>query len=105
MQYSSGYTVRFDAGHRYTVTVTWTREGFPETDLEAFTLGKTRVDALTRELANRDLIKMLGSYHPSCYGIASFFMDRLAINMPVQRVEVHESDSDIRATVEASAEF
>ena len=95
MNYSSAYSVKFDAGHRYRVTITWKREGYGETDSIDWTLNCKRVDALADELRNRDLIKMLGPHHPSAYGVASFFMDRLKINVPVTKVEVHESDGPI----------
>ena len=105
MQFLSGYTTAFDAGHRYTVTVTWEREGWPDKSIEDFFLVKKKVDDLVYELADRDLTKMLGPHHPSAYGIVTFFMERLSINVPVKRVEVHESSTDIRAVVEASGEF
>lgn len=92
MNYSSAYSVWFDAGHRYKVTVEWEREGFAETDEADWGRVARLIDALANELRNRDLPKMLGPHHPSAYGIASFFMDRLKINVNVTRVEVHESD-------------
>lgn len=95
MIYQSGYSVKFDAGHRYTVTILWTREGYGETDLGEWVRVVKLIDALADELRNRDLTKMLGPHHPSAYGIASFFMDRLKINVPVIRVGVHESDGPI----------
>ena len=95
MNYSSAYSVWFDAGHRYKVTVEWSREGFAETDSKDWDRVRDHIDALARELRNRDLVKMLGPHHPSAYGIASFFMDRLNINVNVLRVEVHESDGPI----------
>jgi hypothetical protein len=105
MQYSSGYTTSFDAGHRYTVTVLWERDGAAGTDIETWYINRQKVDDLVYELADRDLAKMLGPHHPSAFGIASFFMERLSINLPVKKVEVHESSTDIRAAVEASGEF
>lgn len=105
MQYSSGYTTAFDAGHRYTVSVTWDREGAAGLDLDAFRHAQVKIEALAFELADRSLPKMLGPHHPSAFGIASFFMERLAINLKVTKVEVHESGSDIRAIIEGRSDF
>lgn len=99
MNYSSSYSVWFDSGHRYKVRVEWTREGYAETDAEDWDRVRDLIDALARELRDRDLVKMLGPHHPSAYGIASFFMDRLKINVNVLRIEVHESDGP-RAIIE-----
>lgn len=95
MNYSSAYSVWFDAGHRYKVTITWEREGYGETDQVDWGLVVRKIDALAAELRDRELAKMLGPHHPSAYGIASFFMDRLKINVPVIKVEVHESDGPV----------
>ena len=96
MNYSSAYSVKFDAGHRYTVRVEWTREGFPAgVDQDKWDLAASFIDDLAHELRNRDLAKMLGPHHPSVWGIAAFFMERLAINVPVTRIEVHESDGPV----------
>lgn len=95
MNYSSAYYVWFDAGHRYKVRVDWEREGYAETDQDDWARVRGLIDDLTSELRNRDLAKMLGAHHPSAYGIASFYMDRLRINVNVTRVEVHESDGPI----------
>lgn len=92
MRYSSRYRVKFDAGHRYTVIVTFEREGYAETDRDEWERIVPLVDALASELRNRQLDKMLGAHHPSVYGVAAFFMDRLALNAPVIEVEVRESD-------------
>lgn len=88
----SAYSVWFDAGHRYKVTVTWGREGYADTDAKDWFRVHDLIEALAAELRNRDLHKMLGPHDPSAYGIASFFMDRLKINVNVTRIEVHESD-------------
>lgn len=92
MQYLSAYRARFDAGHRYTVDITWEREGSPSGDGEAWQKAVVQIDSLAAELRNRDLPKMLGPHHPSAFGIAAFFMERLRLNVPVTEVRVHESD-------------
>jgi len=118
MRYYSSATVQFGAGHaqpnewcgdkphghRYTVTATWEREGFPATDLAEWVLIRTRLLALAVELKNRQLDKMLGSAVPNVYGVASFFMERLAINAPITRIEVREDDDPV-ATIEREVEI
>lgn len=114
MKTSSSATVTFGAGHslkdsewcgdkphghRYTVMVTWEREGFPTADLAEWEVNRQRVLDLALELKNRELNKMLGAAVPNVFGVASFFMERLALNMPVVKVEVHE-DSDPVAFIE-----
>lgn len=92
MNYLSGYTAKFDAGHRYTVKVWWTREGLAAADAQAWIDTRNAIDALIGELRNRELAKMLGPHDPSAAGIADFLMGRLTINFPVTRIDVHESD-------------
>jgi hypothetical protein len=99
VKYLSGKRIQFDAGHRYTVDITWEREGSPDGDVAAWQRDGEQIDALRFELANRPLEKMLGPRHPSAFGVAAFFMDRLKINVPVTEVRVHESDSDIVAII------
>lgn len=116
MIYKTRSTVSFDAGHtlnnyqcgdkphghRYTVTVTFEREGFPATDLDEWSRCAAHVEDLRDELRKRDLNKMLGAAVPNVFGVASFFMERLAIVTPVIEVEVHESDGPT-AVLEADA--
>ena len=98
MFFNAGHTVDNELcgskphGHRYEVTATWAREGFPKTDLEFWWADAQRLDALRKELSNRDLNTMLGAQEPNVFGVASFFMERLAIATNVIKVEVHESD-------------
>lgn len=89
-------------GHRYEVTVTWTREGYPVTDLDEWSRDAKHLEDLRDELRRRDLNKMLGAAEPNVFGVASFFMERLAIVTPVTQVEVHESDGPT-ALIEADA--
>ena len=117
MIYRTRSTVYFDAGHtvddyqcgdkphghRYEVTVTWTREGYPATDLDEWALSAKRLEDLRDELNKRDLNKMLGAAVPNVFGVASFFMERLRINTPVVKVEAHESDGP-SAIIEADPE-
>jgi len=105
VKYRSSYRVVFDAGHRYTVDITWDREGLTEADLTQFDAAVELTRALRFELANRSLEKMLGPHHPSPYGIASFFLERLKLNLPVTEVRVHESDSDVVAIIEDDSVF
>lgn len=105
MRYRSSYSVTFDAGHRYTVVVVWEREGLSEPDGHQFDRAVESILSLRFELANRQLDKMLGPHHPSAFGIASFFMERLKLNLPVLEVRVHESDSDIVAIVEDDSDY
>lgn len=86
-------------GHLYTVEVTWVREGFPNTDLDNWVLVREKVLDLGMELKNRSLNKMLGAQVPNAYGVASFFMERLSIHVPVIKVEVRE-DGDLGAVIE-----
>lgn len=79
-------------GHSYEVTVTWAREGYPSTDLDEWSRCAKELDDLRAELHHRDLNKMLGAAYPNVFGVATFFMERLAIVTPVTQVEVHESD-------------
>lgn len=102
MRYHSGYSVEFNAGRRYRVSTEWVREGFGETDHDEWVRVSGLIDDLVRELRDRDLSKMLGPHHPSAYGIAAFFMDRLRINCPISRVEVHEYDGP-SASIEGDA--
>jgi 6-pyruvoyl-tetrahydropterin synthase len=110
MKYSSQATIRFSAGHtpkanewcgphthghRYTVTVTWEREGYPSTDHVVWVITRQKVLDLALEIKDRDLGKMLGATVPNVFGVASFFMERLTINVPVTRVEVREDDGPI----------
>jgi len=118
MIYSSQATVRFGAGHQepndwcgvkhhghqYEVTVVWDREGFPVTDLDQWAVNRAKILDLAFELRNRDLNDMLGAATPNVFGVASFFMERLAINVPVTRVEVRE-DSDPVAIIERSTDY
>lgn len=118
MQYSSSATVQISAGHKepnewcgdkhhghqYTIVVTWDREGFPATDLTEWSLVRAKVLALGMELKHRDLNDMLGAATPNVFGVASFFMERLAINVPVTRVEVRE-DSDPVAIIERDTNY
>lgn len=99
---SAGHTLEANAwcgshehGHRYTITVTWTREGYPATDHAVWILTREKILTLAMELKNRELNKMLGPTVPNVYGVASFFMERLSINVPVTRVEVREDDDPI----------
>lgn len=118
MRYYSSATVKFGAGHaspnewcgdkphghRYTVTATWEREGFPATDLAEWTHVQQKLVALEAELRNRQLDKMLGSAVPNVFGVASFFMERLALNAPITRIEVREDD-DPTAVIEREADL
>jgi len=113
MKYGSQASVAFGAGHhhpngwcgdhphghRYTVTVTWQREGYPETDHDEWVLVRQRILDLALELKNRELDKMLLPTVPNVFGMASFFMERLSINVPVTRVEVREDDDPV-ATID-----
>lgn len=92
-----------DHGHRYAVTVTWRREGYPATDLEQWMIDAGKVLDLRAELHLRSLNKMLGAAEPNVFGVASFFMERLALNTQVIKVEVHESDGP-SAIIEADSE-
>lgn len=92
VRYLSSYRTKFDAGHRYTVEIEWTREGAAAFDLEAWQRTVVSIDSLAAELRNRDLDKMLGPHHPSVFGVAAFFMERLSLNHPITRVRIHESD-------------
>jgi hypothetical protein len=80
-------------GHWYTVICTWDREGFAATDLETWVLYRKKALDLTLELKDRDLTKMLGPQVPNAFGVATFFMERLAIASPIRTVEVHEDDT------------
>lgn len=91
-------------GHEYVVTVTWEREGFPKTDLEQWTRYRDAVLQLALELKNRDLGVQLGPQEPNVFGVAAFFMDRLAIIVPVTKVEVHESDGPI-AIIDRTSDY
>lgn len=118
MIYLSQATVRFGAGHKvdnpwcggkahgheYTVSVIWAREGFSGTDLDAWAIDRERVLELALELKNRGLNDMLGAQVPNVFGVASFFMERLAINLNVTRVEVRE-DRDPVAIIERDADY
>lgn len=104
----AGHTLEADSrcgaeqhGHLYTIDVTWEREGFPNTDLMDWMLVREKVLALGMELRNRQLNKMLGAQVPNVYGVASFFMERLAMTVPVTKVEAREDD-DISAIIERS---
>ena len=116
MIYKSRSTVSFDAGHtvdnyqcgdkphghRYTVTATWAREGYPATDLDEWGLFAKHLEDLRDELRHRDLNKMLGAQEPNVFGVASFFTERLAHVTTLLKVEVHESDGPT-AILEADA--
>lgn len=119
MKYSSEATVRFSAGHtpdanewcgshthghRYKVTVTFDREGYPSTDHAVWIGTRTKLLDLALELKNRDLGKLLGPNVPNVFGVASFFMERLSINVPVTRVEVREDDDPV-AIIERSTDY
>lgn len=118
MIYKSRSTVYFNAGHtvddfqcgdkphghRYEVTVTFLREGYPATDLAEWSDAAGKVEDLRDELNKRDLNQMLGAAIPNAFGVAAFFMDRLAINLPITKVEVHESDGPI-AIIERSTDY
>lgn len=95
MTFSHRYTAWFDAGHRYRVDVVWASTGVGDHDLDDFPRVAKLITGLAYELDGRELSKQLGPYHPSVVGVAAFFMERLAINVPVTRVEVHESGTDI----------
>ncbi len=118
MNYSSSATVTFSAGHlldanawcgsqqhghRYTVTVAWDREGFPATDHAVWIGTREKLLNLALELKDRDLGKMLGANVPNVFGVASFFMERLSINVPVTKVEVREDDDPV-AIIERPSE-
>lgn len=97
--FSAGHTLEANGwcgdkqhGHRYTVTVTFDREGYPTTDHAAWCEGRQKVLDLVMELKDRDLNKMLGAQVPNVFGVAAFVMERLAINLSVTRVEVREDD-------------
>lgn len=106
MNYRTRSTVFFDAGHtvnnevcgdkphghRYTVTVTWAREGYPATDLELWWTDARKLEDLRKELNHRELNRMLGASEPNVFGVAGFFMERLAAVSNVIKVEVNESD-------------
>ena len=118
MRYTDSATVRFGAGHKvdnawcgdkphghqYKVTATFSREGFQETDGEQWERHRAVLLSLAMELKNRDLGQMLGAKAPNVYGIASFFMDRLAMVTNPVKVEVRE-DSDPTAIIERDADF
>jgi 6-pyruvoyl-tetrahydropterin synthase len=91
-------------GHSYQVTVSWIREGFAATDLDAWMLNRQRLLDLALELKNRDLAKMLGAQVPNVFGVASFFMERLSLNINVTRVEVRE-DNDPVAIIERDTDY
>jgi len=118
MNYSSSATVTVSAGHspdanewcgsqphghRYTITVTWDREGFPATDHAVWVLTRTKLLDLGLELKNRDLGKMLGASVPNVFGVASFVMDRMSPTVPVIKVEVREDDDPV-AIIERARE-
>lgn len=86
-------------GHHYRVIVTLSREGYAQTDLDEYARAREVVLSLVKELRNRSLNDMLGAQEPNVYGLASFFMERLAINVPVIGVEVHEDDTGPRAVI------
>jgi 6-pyruvoyl-tetrahydropterin synthase len=113
VKYLSSATVTFgaghqiegcDGGHQYTVTVTFSREGFHEADMVEWKLYHAKVFLLSDELKDRSLNKMLGSKYPNVFGIAAFFMERLTILMPVTKVEVRE-DSDPVAIIERDTDY
>lgn len=119
MRYSSQATIRFSAGHkpdanewcgshahghRYVVTITFDREGYPATDHAVWILTRTKLLELAMELKNRELDKMLGAAVPNVFGVASFFMERLAITVPVTRVEVREDDDPV-AIIDRTADY
>lgn len=91
-------------GHRYTVTVTFDREGYPATDHAAWVPVRTKLLDLAMELKNRSLNDMLGAQVPNVFGVASFFMERLAINVPVTQVKVSEDDGPV-AIIERSTDY
>ena len=106
MKYLTEYSTAFDAGHRYTLTVTWEREGFPA-DVDQKQAGElvSVIQSLRYELANRELAKMLGPHHPSVWGVAAFFMERLKIHGTIEEVRVHESDSDLVAIIRDDTDY
>lgn len=119
MNYLSQTTIRFPAGHtldtnewcgihphghRYTVIVTFVREGFPVTDHDDWIRVREKTLSLALELKDRDLGKMIGAQVPNVFGVASFFMDRLAINVPVTRIEVHQDDDPV-AIIERTTDY
>jgi 6-pyruvoyl-tetrahydropterin synthase len=110
VRYSSSATIWFSAGHtpepnawcgdkphghRYTVNVTWDREGYPTTDHAAWIEARQMILMLCLELKDRDLNKMLGAQVPNVFGVAAFFMERLSINIPVTKVKVREDDGPV----------
>lgn len=105
MKYLSSFRKKFDAGHRYTVDIEWSREGAAVADLEAWQRTVFAIESLTYELADRSLEKQLGPHHPSVYGIAAFFMERLSLSHPITRVRVHESGNGIVAIIENDTDY
>ena len=118
MRYTSSATVRFGAGHtiggdwcgdkphghQYIVTATFARQGFPETDIPEWIRCRSVLLSLAMELKNRELDKMLGPKHPSVFGVASFFMDRLSLITNVVKVEASE-DGDPTAIIERDSDL
>lgn len=119
MKYASQATLKFSAGHspdanawcgshphghRYTVTITFDREGFPATDHAVWVGVRQKFLDLILELKDRELEKMLGAQVPNVFGVASFFMERLAINVPVTRVKVSEDDGPV-AIIERTTDY
>jgi len=86
------------------VTVTWEREGFPATDLAEWAAHRERVLDLALELKHRDLAKMLGAQVPNVFGVASFFMERLSLNVNVIRVEARQDDDPV-AIIDRDADY
>lgn len=80
-------------GHLFEVTCTWGREGFASTDLELWTVYRGKMLDLVQELKDRDLNKMLGAQVPNVFGVAAFFVERLAILTPLVVVEVKLDDT------------
>lgn len=95
--FSAGHTVDDEwcgpkpHGHGYTVTVTWDRSEHPS-DMDEWARIRTLVLDTAMELRHRDLNAQLGAAYPNVYGVAGFFMERLRINVPVEKVEVQQDD-------------
>lgn len=121
MKYTSTVVLSFGAGHKleigdhlcgahnhghlYAIEVTFDREGYPDKDLVDWTRQRSKTLDLVMELKNRELNKMLGAQVPNVFGVASFFMERLAINEPVNRVEVYEDSNGPVARIERDTDF
>lgn len=89
-------------GHSYYVRVTFT--GDPEPTNWSFPFVArpediTKVLGIVLELSSKHLNDMIPAGNPSAAGVAGYLLERLQIH-GVTKVEVHESDTDVTATVE-----